>query len=209
MKEFHNFNMNIKTTNDNALIQDVLNRNNSHALKELELRHSGICHKMIKKYYYNMVQSGIDPEDVIAEKTYIIYKSVMNFNPDKNVKFSTWLGNQMRYHCLNTINKNNRHITMEDTAIKHIIEKNQIKANNETIAFKEKADMIFSILNRCKDKRIKKIYKLRYFNSKRLMSWADIGEKMKLSTQTVINIHNKGKDFLKNKLTSNTNSDII
>jgi hypothetical protein len=201
--------MNIKTTNDNALIQDVLNQNNSHALEELELRHSGICHKMIKKYYHNMVQSGIDPEDVIAEKTYVIYKSVMNFNPDKNVKFSTWLGNQMRYHCLNTINKNNRHITMEDSAIKHIIEKNQIKTNNETVAFKEKADMIFSILDRCKDKRIKRIYKLRYFNNKRLMSWADIGEKMKLSTQTVINIHNKGKDFLKNKLTSTTNSDII
>jgi RNA polymerase sigma factor (sigma-70 family) len=201
--------MNIKTPNDNELIQDVLNQNDSYALKELELRHSGICHKMIKKYYHNMIQSGIDPEDVIAEKTYVIYKSVMNFNPDKNVKFSTWLGNQMRYHCLNTINKNNHHITMEDAAIKNIIEKNQIKMNNQITTFKEKADMIFSILDRSKDKRIKKIYKLRYFNNKKLMSWANIGKKMKLSTQTVINLHNKGKAFLKNKLTSANNSDII
>jgi RNA polymerase sigma factor (sigma-70 family) len=201
--------MNTKITNDNALIQNVLNENDSYAFKELELRHSGICHKMIKKYYHNILQSGIDPEDVIAEKTYVIYKSIMNFNPDKNVKFSTWLGNQMRYHCLNTINKKNNCLTMEDSAIKNIIEKNQLKINNDLISFKEKADMIFSILDRSKDKRIKKIYKLRYFNNKKLMSWADIGKKMKLSTQTVINLHNKGKVFLKNKLTSTNNSDII
>jgi RNA polymerase sigma factor (sigma-70 family) len=201
--------MNIKITNDNDLIQNVLKENDSISFKELELRHSGICHKMIKKYYHNMKQSGIDPEDVISEKAYVIYKSIMNFNPDKNVKFSTWLGNQMRYHCLNTINKNNQLITMEDEAIKNIIEKNQLKIDNQNLSFKEKNDMIFSILDRLKDERIKKIFKLRYFNNKKLMSWADIGRKMNLSTQTIINLHNKGKLLLKNKLTSVNNSDII
>lgn len=201
--------MNIKTTNDQELIRNVINQNDSYSFKELELRHSGICHKMIKKYYHNMLQSGIDPEDIIEEKAYVIYKSILNFNPEKNVKFSTWLGNQMRYHCLNTINKNNHHITMEDEAIKNIIEKNQLKIDNQNLSYKEKNDMIFSILDRLKDKRVKKIYKLRYFNAKRLMSWADIGRKMKLSTQTVINLHNKGKNLLKNKLTSSDNSDII
>lgn len=201
--------MNIKITNDNDLIQNVLKQNDSIAFKELELRHSGICHKMIKKYYHNMKQSGIDPEDVISEKAYVIYKSILNFNPDKNVKFSTWLGNQMRYHCLNTINKNNQLITMEDDVIKNLIEKNQLKLDNQSLSFKEKNDMIFSILDRLKDKRIKKIFKLRYFNNKKLMSWADIGRKMNLSTQTIINLHNKGKLLLKNKLTSVSNSDII
>lgn len=201
--------MNIKTTNDNELIQNVLNQNDSISFKELELRHSGICHKMIKKYYHSMMQSGIDPEDVISEKAYVIYKSIVNFNPDKNVKFSTWLGNQMRYHCLNTINKNHQLVAMQDETIKNIIEKNQLKINNQTLSFKEKNDMIFSILDRLKDERIKKIFKLRYFNNKKLMSWADIGRKMNLSTQTIINLHNKGKLLLKNKLTSANNSDII
>ena len=135
--------MNNEINEDFDLIKNVLVKNDSNSLKELELRHSGICHKMIKKYYYNMVQSGIDPEDVIAEKTYVIYKSIMNFNPEKNVKFSTWLGNQMRYHCLNTINKKNNHIAMEDTAIKNIIEKNQIKLNNDILNFKEKCSIYF------------------------------------------------------------------
>lgn len=195
--------------NDNELIIDVKENNNSDSLKELELKHSGICHKMIKKYYHHMLQSGIDPEDVIAEKTYVVYKSILNFNPDKNVKFSTWLGNQMRYHCLNTINKNNNHITMEDDAIRNIIEKNQLKNTNNNIYNKEQSDLIFSILDRLKDIRIKKIFKLRYFNGKKMMSWGNIGKKMNLSTQTVINLHNRGKSFLKKKLNSNFNTDIL
>lgn len=194
---------------DHQLIVDVKENNSSDSLKELELKHSGICHKMIKKYYHNMLQSGIDPEDVIAEKTYVIYKSILNFDPSKNVKFSTWLGNQMRYHCLNSINKNNQLITMEDDAIKNIIEKNQLKITNKNIYNKEQSDLIFSILDRIKDSRIKKIFKLRYFNGKRMMSWGNIGKRLNLSTQTIINLHTKGKKFLKNKLKSDFNSDIL
>lgn len=201
--------LNINNLEDFALINKVLQENDSYSLKELELRHSGICHKMIKKYYNNMIKSGIDPEDVIAEKTYVIYKSILNFNPEKNVKFSTWLGNQMRYHCLNTINKNLSHIAMEEDSIKNLIEKKQIKNSSENTYIKEKSDLIFSILDRIKDKRVRKIYKLRYFNGKKLMSWAEIAKKMKLSTQTVINIHNKNRYLLRNKLKSITNSDII
>jgi hypothetical protein len=41
------------------------------------------------------------------------------------------------------------------------------------------------------------------------MPWNKIGKKLKISTQTAINLHDKGKKLLKNKLTTLNNNDII
>lgn len=196
-------------TEDIDLINKIKNKNDSLALKELEARHSGICHQMIKKYYHNMVNSGIDPEDIASDKLMVIYRSVLNYNPEKNVKFSTWLGNQMRYHCLNCLNKKGPLLAMESDAIKNIVEQNQKKNNYSESLIKEKSDFIFSLLERTKDERILKIFKLRYFNDSKHMAWNKIGKTLGISTQTAINLHNKGKRFIKNKLTSLNNSDII
>lgn len=194
---------------DIELINKIKNKNDSFALKELESRHSGICHQMIKKYYNNILNSGIDPEDIASDKLMVIYKSVLNYNPEKNVKFSTWLGNQMRYHCLNCVNKKGPALTMENETIRNIVEQNQKKNNYSESLIREKSDFVFSLLKRIKDERILKIFKLRYFNGQKHMAWNKIGKKLKISTQTAINLHNKGKIFLKNKLTSINNSDII
>jgi len=53
-----------------------------------------------------------------------------------------------------------------------------------------------------KDKRIEKIFKMRYFDSKKLKAWNEIGKKLHISTQTAINIHNKALEFLNKKITS-------
>lgn len=194
---------------DIQLINKIKDCNDSEALKQLELKHSGICHQMIKKYYHNLLNFGIDPEDVASEKLYIIYKSALNFDPNKNVKFSTWVGNQMRYYCLNCINGKNNDLNLDNENIKTIIETQQKKVSTTKENIKNQSDYIFEILNKIKDKRILEIYKKRYFENSKPTSWSVIAEKMNLSTQTVINLHNKGKKLLKNKLTTLNNNDII
>ena len=44
----------------------------------------------------------------------MIYKSAMSYNENKGSKFSTWLANQMRYFCLNSMNKNRLVATEEE-----------------------------------------------------------------------------------------------
>jgi RNA polymerase sigma factor (sigma-70 family) len=199
----------MKATEDIVLINKIKKSSDSDALKELELKHSGICHQMIKKYYQNMIDFGVDPKDVAAEKLLIIYKSALNFNPDKNVKFSTWLGNQMRYHCLNTINSKNQDINLESSNLISLIEKKQSESLNISEYIKDQSNFIFEILSKMKDKRMHRIFKLRYFDNKKQLAWSKIAKKLNLSTQTVINLHEKGKILLKNKLTSINNNDII
>lgn len=199
----------MKIIEDSILIDKIKKDCDSEALKQLELKHSGICHQMIKKYYQNMIDFGVDPKDVAAEKLLIIYKSALNFDPNKNVKFSTWLGNQMRYHCLNSINSKNQDINLEASNLKSLIEKKQSETVNISEYIKDQSNFIFEILSKMKDIRIYKIFKLRYFDNKKQLAWSKIAKKLNLSTQTVINLHEKGKILLKNKLTSINNNDII
>jgi len=194
---------------DVDLIKNIKCDNCNHSMKELEDRHSGICYSMIKKYYNTMSSIGLDPNEVAKEKDYIIYKSALNFNPEKNIKFSTWVGNQMRFHCLNSMNKNNNIVSMESNTIKNVIEKKQFEVNDHIFSNKEKTEFIFNLLKQLKDKRIEKIFKLRYFSERKNMSWSKIGKRLNISTQTVINIHNRTIRFLKNKLESENLQDTI
>jgi hypothetical protein len=43
---------------------------------------------------------------------------------------------------------------------------------------------------------------MRYFEDASNQTWTKIGKKMNMSTQNAINLHNKGVQILKNKLTS-------
>jgi hypothetical protein len=109
----------------------------------------------------------------------------------------------MRYHCLNTLNKTSKDVSMENESIKFIAEKNQSIFLDKENSTQDKIDFINDILNQMGDSRIKKIFNLRYFSDSKINSWYKIGKKMKISTQTAINIHNKAISFLNKKMSSN------
>ena len=194
---------------DIDLINKIKKNNCEKSLLELSSRHQGLCNKMIHKYCKVCFDTGTSVSDLNSDKIYIVYKSALSFKPDKKIKFSTWLGNQMRYHCLNTINKKNKDVSMEYESIKYIAEKKQSEELNFNILNKERIDLVHDILEQMKDNRIKKVFHLRYFSDSKLKSWHAIGKKMDISTQTVINIHNKALDFLHTKISSQISFDKI
>jgi len=143
-----------------------------------------------------MHASGIFVDDVLNDKDYIIYQSAKSFDPTRKTKFSTWLGNQVRYYCLNKINKNKKYVTTEDQELSFLVEKEERQEDN-----KELRDYILNLLSQIKDKRVKKIFELRYFSDeKSRMTWTDISKKVSVSSQTAINLHNKGLTSLKKKI---------
>lgn len=194
---------------DLQLIQKIKRNNCEQSLLELYSRHQGICNKMLQKYCKVCYDIGVSLEDLNAEKIYVVYKSALSFKSNKNIKFSTWLGNQMRYHCLNTFNKQSKDISMENENIKYITENNQSKQIDNALLNKEKVDLIFNILDQMSDSRVKEIFNLRYFSDRKIQPWNKIGKKMHISTQTVINIHNKALSFLNKKISSDISFDKI
>lgn len=194
---------------DLQLIQKIKKSNCEKSLLELYDRHQGICNKALQKYCKTCYEIGVSFEDLNNEKIYVVYKSAVSFKSNKKIKFSTWLYNQMRYHCLNTFNKQSKDISMENENIKYIAENNQSKQIDNSLINKEKIDLIFNILDQMNDSRIKKIFNLRYFTNPKTQPWNKIGKKMNISTQTVINIHNKALKFLNKKISSTISFDKI
>jgi len=195
----------IKQLDDNTLVDRIKNENCAEALTELISRHSPICFSVIKKYLPKITSLGIPASDVYDEKDYIIWRAAMNFNPDKKSKISTWISNQVRYKCLNLIS-HRREFAIDSDAMDYLID------NSPNTDTKEKnfKNYIINVLNQINDPRIKKIYKLRYFNdSDKPCPWSQIGKKLKISAQTAINLHNKHKTLIKNKLKSKNRSDFI
>ena len=191
---------------DTTLVKNVQEKNDELALKTLIERHSALCNSLYKKYSPPMIASGIHVEDIINEKDYIVYKSAMSFDPCKKSKFSTWLYNQVRYQCLNCMNENSHYLTLDNDKLNYLIEKTA-PVNKE---YKNINEYIHNIIESCSDERVKKIFKMRYCNeSAKRMPWNKIAKKLKISTQTAINIHNKAIKLLKTKVESKNSFDKI
>ena len=111
---------------DLELVNNVREDNCQDSLKELINRHSALCYNVYQKYGSTLSSSGVFFDDVVKEKDYVIYKSAMSYNPDRNTKFSTWVGNHARYHCLNLINQNQKYVAVNDSTLNYFIENNNI-----------------------------------------------------------------------------------
>lgn len=196
---------------DLDLVEKLQKENCEGSLIELVNRHSALCRDICNKYSSAMSASGVSSADVYDQKEYIVYKSALTFNPDKKTKFSTWLGNYTRYQCLNAISASSRHISLDMPQLTFLKERDSVleqkldpRHSEDTIEY------ILNILENLQDKRIHEIFKLRYLTpSKNKMTWAKIGKEMGISTQTAINLHEKGRGFLKNKMLSSEINDVI
>jgi DNA-directed RNA polymerase specialized sigma subunit len=53
------------------------------------------------------------------------------------------------------------------------------------------------------------VFNLRYFSGEKKLTWQKVAKKLDISTQTAINLHEKGRKILKNKLKNEESSDLI
>ena len=183
---------------DNYLAERIRRANCERSLIELIGRHSGLCFKIITRYAKSFYANNIDINEASTDKNLIIWNSAKSFSAEKNVKFSTWLANQVKYSCLNALNKKSkdRLIPMEDQILDTLNETQREDENDTLFEFTD------NILSQLKDKRIKKIFSMRYSHSHKKPSWCVIADTMKVSTQTAINLHNRGIRVLRKKIES-------
>lgn len=183
---------------ERACIKSVKKNGCSDSFNFLVKEHSAIFYKIYSRYSNLMFYYGYDKNDIESDKNYVFFSSVSSYRFDKKSKFSTWLANQTRFFCLNFINKQKKTIQSQ----KNVLSKNNSVEVNDKIEifynYENKID-VENALNRIKDKRIKDIFKYRYFNGK--MPWSTISEKINSSIQTVHNLHAEGKRMLKKSLT--------
>ena len=127
----------------------------------------------------------------------------MKYDESKKTKFSTYLGNETRWMCLNLFNKEKRKKVTEFDFTKPQMndipnEENHAKDQSN----KDFLDQIIKLIERDPDSRISNIFKKRYFesDSNKVTPWKKIGEDLQLSIQGCINIHDKAINKIKKEL---------
>jgi len=187
---------------DGALIKNVINKQCNESLKELVNRHSGIIFNIGKKYCSSC---NLDISELNDNRYWIVFNAAKTFNDTKGSKFSTWLGNQVRFFCLNYKNKNSKLIPIENEHLEFFI--NNFSKNDEKVNQKEVINTIIDLFNQISDPNTKNAIYYRYFyNKERILNYSEIADILKVTPQTVLNWHNKFVDFAKKKLTNKTNT---
>jgi RNA polymerase sigma factor (sigma-70 family) len=197
---------NINLMTDSDLISSLKeDQKSSECLMELVDRHSGIYMTMVNNYTPKSNKSGPTYKtELISDKNYYIYQAALKYNEEKKTKFSTYLGNETRWMCLNLYNreknKSMKEVSTddEDSIIKLIDPQNV----SQDFINSEITQKINQIIEDDPDSRISKVFKMRYSDpaGNKLTPWRRISEKLNLSIQGCINIHNRTIDRIKKEL---------
>lgn len=178
----------------------------SESFNELINRHSNIFYKTCNKYISVLSNAGIQKQDVYDNKNIIFFDCIRSFDHKRRIKFSTWLCNNTRFFCLNLINSRKKLFNFDNEDYKKISENTIHETNSEN---EENLAYAMFILDSLKDKRIKKIFQLRYLDSERKIKWSAVAKNLNVSVQTAINLHSKGIELLHKKFLSREYCDTI
>lgn len=196
------------TINDTELSLMVRDKNDEAALAALIDRHSGICYRIYSKFFQN--NSTARAIDVESDKDSLIYHAAKTFNPECGAKFSTWLGNVITYACLNACSYKKREVAVEDQVLNFLADSNH---STEFAPSDKTADLIKHIrelVEMSGDDVSKEVIKMRYLSGdSKVKTFKEIAKNFGVSTQTVVNWHDKFISFLKNKLQSDNTLDIL
>lgn len=193
-----------KRLTDTDLTLLVQEKNDEVALGELISRHSGIYVDMLKKFGYNSLSFN-QISDIMQDKDYVIYRAALEYKPEK-AKFSTHLANKTKYMCLTQKTKNKKNSRLvsfeEREEEKNIPHKDKSKTPDENCIFNDSFKRILNLIFKHKDPRLQTIFKERYFEGKgcKLKPWKLVAEKVNLSAQGCINIHDKAIKEIKSKI---------
>jgi|TARA_R100001594_G_C3927216_1_gene237206 hypothetical protein len=190
----------INKLQDSELVSNIKNNQKAEdCLQELIGRHTGIYLDIVNKYTQN--GNTTNKLDLIDEKDYNIYQAALKYKDDKGTKFPTFLGNETKWICLNKHNKKKKEpqLSIEDIKESDILEDKNVKIKSEDLEIFSEA---IKFSKNHKDKRVEKIFEMRYITGERnrVMPWKKISEELNMSIQGCINIHNSAIEKFKIEL---------
>jgi hypothetical protein len=170
------------------------------SLQELIDRHSGIYLDIVNCFMKNCNNDSLKQE-ILNDKDYAIYNSVLKYDENRGTKFSTFLGNEAKWMCLNASNKNKKYIELNDNTYDFEAIKDDKEITTSSLQELILKDFQLEIKNH-PDKRIQKIFSMRYSGNKKLTPWRKISKAMNLSIQGCINIHNAALNSISKNIRS-------
>jgi hypothetical protein len=191
----------LKEYTDQELI-DMVKENTgsaSVAMTEIITRHSGIFIEMVN-HFVPIDSPYCDRRELIDDKKFYIYKALMKYDQTRGTKFSTHLGNEAKWLCLNIYNKNKNKLILPSSNMDY--DKELSENPHAKSIERESFNRVIEIIKDYPDERINKIFTMRYIDGEknRVMPWKKISKELKMSIQGCINIHNQAIKNIQKKV---------
>ena len=165
---------------DAELALKVKETGDNEAMKKILDPHSGVYLMKIER---SLPDCFPEKQQMIEDRLYKMWEYTRDFDPNKNMKLSTYIGQRAMWECLNIFNRSRQTEELDNT-LEFSYEQEFENLNQEMLA------EIFLLAENYGDSRARKILELR-FNSQKPMPWKKIAANLGLNTNTVINIHKK------------------
>ena len=192
----------MKEYSDQELIDMVKEHktNASSAMTEIINRHSGIFIEIVN-HFVPVDSPYCDRKELIEDKKFYIYKALMKYDQNKGTKFSTHLGNEAKWLCLNIYNKNKNKLMLPSSDIEY--DKELVDNPHARSIEQESLNRVIDIIRDYPDERVNKIFTMRYIDGEknRVMPWKKISKELNMSIQGCINIHNQAIKNIQKKVT--------
>jgi DNA-directed RNA polymerase specialized sigma subunit len=185
-----------------------LDINTEQCLSELVNRHSGIFLDIVTSYVPKGSPSG-SRDDLISDLEFYVYNAGLKYDHTKKTKFSTFLGNEAKWACLNQYNKNKKYL-IADTPESRFMYENNLMEQEKPFVDEPTLKKIFTIIDSHPDDRVQRIFKLRYIDPQynKLTPWKKVSKQLNMSIQGCINIHNSAIKVIRKELKNTHEFDI-
>ena len=183
-------------TEDLQLVREVKEAKSEDALLELVERHSGLFYKTISKNL-PFSKNSWDVEELVQRKEHLFYEAIETFDPDRNIKFHTWLANKTKYLCLSQRSK-----LRDEPDFCEFDEGFGGETDLSPDAYLSKKEEVERILflasKRCTPKALE-IFEKKYFggDNRSGLSFTEIAKEMEISPQAVQASHAKTLKVIK------------
>lgn len=201
---------------DNDLIAEIQQSGNNDSYLELRSRYEKVYYRMCHKYLKSCATLGIKEEDILENMDFILFNSARTFDFSRNLKFSTWIANQARYFCLNSMRRGKKVVNTfnpffntsetnydedDPSNIEGELGRNYQVSKSDSYHTPEEDELTFlsEQADNLPDPVSRQIIHLRY-GFKKKVSWREITNILKIDYNKCKEIHDTTLNILRNSL---------
>jgi DNA-directed RNA polymerase specialized sigma subunit len=168
---------------DLSLVNKVKMTGDSDAMSQIINSHTGIFVQTLEKSLPTD-QFSTQREDFKNERAFHMYDAVMKYKPDSAMKFSTFLGQTIKWKCLTLKNRG----PDKDTVFIDSLESPIAEKEPDDCSGKFKVEEIFQYAEKYPNELARKIVNLRYDSGSKV-SWKQVAKTLDISVSWATLIH--------------------
>lgn len=160
---------------DLYLINQVKQTGDSEAFSKLSACHSGVYLKVLDESLPDSFHR--QKEDFREEKEFFLYDAVMKYDPNKGMKFSTYLGQTIKWKCMSLKSRGPEKDTVEYETYRNTLPEPEYVQEID----KSRIETIFQYAEDFSDPVARNVIQLRFNDGRKVMTWEKIAKTLDIT----------------------------